>query len=325
MAITNGGLPREEVAKAAPYKVSNSEIQTFKDCRRKWYFGYYRRLKPKATKVTGPLALGSRVHEALDRHYSTGIDLLVSYAELVEEDKVKAEENWLSVDELLSEAELGRIMLEGYLEWVAEEGIDSELEMISTEEILSMPMLNGTVELQGKLDMRVRRKADGVRMFRDFKTTANFSDIENTAQINEQILTYMLLERAQNKGEERSEGGLFTMLKKVKRTANAKPPFYRQFEVRHNEFTLRNFWQHINGVVGDLMKVKNSLDVGTSHQFVAYPRPSRDCTWKCQFYSICPMADDGSGMEDAIEELYVAGDPYDYYANGKDLDKKGSE
>jgi len=68
------------------------------------------------------------------------------------------------------EAELGRIMLDGYLEWVEEEGIDSELEMISTEEIISMPMFNGEIELQGKLDMRVRRKADGVRMFRDFKT-----------------------------------------------------------------------------------------------------------------------------------------------------------
>lgn len=319
MAITNNALPPQA------YKVSNSEIQTFKDCRRKWWFGYYRRLKPKATKLTGALPLGTRVHEALDQHYTTGVDLLEAYSALLEGDRVVAAEQWLDMAELESEGELGRIMLEGYRDWIEDEGIDAELEMISTEEILSMPMLDGEVELQGKLDMRVRRKIDGVRMFRDFKTTANFSDIENTAQINEQILTYMLLERAQNQGGERSEGGIFTMLKKVKRSANAKPPFYKQFEVRHNEFTLRAFWQHINGVVLDLLNTKKALDAGSSHHYVAYPRPSRDCTWKCQFYAICQMVDDGSGAEDAIKELYRVGDPYDYYANGKDDKKEGSE
>lgn len=317
MAITNNGLPSQA------YKVSNSEIQTFKDCRRKWWFGYYRRLKPKAIKLTGPLPLGTRVHEALDRHYTTGADLQTAYAELLEEDREKAALEWLDTAELESEGELGRIMLEGYEQWVADEGIDADLEMISTEEIISMPMFDGEVELQGKLDMRVRRRADGVRMFRDFKTTANFSDIENTAQINEQILTYMLLEAAQNTDGERSEGGIFTMLKKVKRSASAKPPFYKQFEVRHNAFTLRAFWQHIHGVVGDLMNVKKALDSGADHHFVAYPRPSRDCTWKCQFFAVCQMVDDGSGAEDAIKELYRVGDPYDYYANGKDDKKEG--
>ena len=321
MAITNNGLAPDA------YKVSNSELQTFKDCRRKWYFAYYLRLKPKANKVTGPLALGSRIHEALDQHYSTGVDLLGSYKALLETDKALALAEWSNVnmEEFDSEGELGRIMLEGYEEWTAEEGIDVELELVSTEEILSMPLYNGAVELQGKLDMRVRRKVDGVRMFRDYKTTKRFGDIEETAQINEQILTYMLLEAAQNRDGERSEGGIFTMLKKVKRTATAKPPFYKQFEVRHNQFTLRNFWQHINGVVGDLMRTKDALDKGVSHQFVAYPRPSRDCTWKCNFYSICGMTDDGSAVDEAIEEHFERHDPYDYYANGKDFTEKGNE
>lgn len=317
MTITNGGLQPDA------YKVSNSEIQTFKDCRRRWYLGYYRRLKPKTVKMTGPLVLGTRVHEALDRHYTSGVDLLETYHELLETDKQIAEENWLDVAAVESEGELGRIMLEGYQEWMADEGIDADLEMISTEEILSMPMMDGAVELQGKLDMRVRRKSDGVRMFRDFKTTANFADIENTAQINEQILTYMLLERSKNTPEDsRSEGGIFTMLKKVKRGASAKPPFYRQFEVRHNEFTMRNFWYQISGVIRDLMSVKTALDEGTTHHYVAWKRPSRDCTWKCPFFSVCQMMDDGSGAEDAIKELFTESDPYDYYGNGKDLQEK---
>jgi RecB family exonuclease len=311
----------------APYTLSNSEIQVFKDCRRKWWLNYYRRLQPKQKDYTGALALGSRIHEALDQYYSSDgeIGLLEAHAALVKTDMDLLIKEYRDTTDLEAEAELGRIMLEGYLEWMDEEGIDSNLEKISNEEIIQMPLFDGEVILQGKLDMRVRRKNDGVRMFRDFKTVGgSFADFANQAQMNEQILTYMLLESAQNKEPgERSGGGIFTMLKKVKRTANARPPFYEQIEVRHNVFTMRSFWQRIHGTIIDLMGVKKALDAGSDPNFVAYPSPSKDCKWKCQFYTICPMIDDGSAAEAAIEQLYAVSDPYGYY--GKDEEKKGTE
>jgi len=306
-----------------PIRISNSEIQTYKDCRRKWWLSYYRRLQPKTQQMTGALALGSRIHQALDDYYSKGISLLEAHSILVATDRKILEDSFRDTYDLDSEAELGRIMLEGYLQWVEENGIDSELEMISTEEIISMPMLEGRVELQGKIDMRVKRKADGVRMFRDFKTVGgSFTDFGSMAHMNEQILTYMMLETAQNKEGERTEGGIFTMLKKVKRSANARPPFYDQIEVRHNVFALRSFWQRINGVLTDLIKTRDDLDAGADHRYVAYPRPSRDCKWKCQFFTVCPLLDDGSAAEQAISEMFDVGDPYGYYGTEE---KKGSE
>jgi hypothetical protein len=310
-----------------PIRISNSEIQTFKDCRRRWWFSYYRRLKPKQQEFTGALALGSRIHEALDQYYSSDmeLDLLEIHSKLVEADRKILMDAYRDTSDLESEAELGHIMLAGYLEWVEEEGIDVELERISNEEIISMPMFDGRVELQGKLDMRVRRKSDGARMFRDFKTVGgSFTEFGSTAHMNEQILTYMVLEAAQNKNGERSDGGIFTMLKKVKRTANAKPPFYQQIEVRHNIYALRNFWKRLTGAVGDMLNVRDQLDAGADHQIVAYPKPSRDCKWKCQFFSVCPLMDDGSAAEAAIEDSFVAGNPYDYYGNTTE-EKKGSE
>lgn len=307
-----------------PLRISNSELQTFKDCRRKWWLSYYRRLRPRTENKTGALALGSRVHAALDDYYSKGIPLLEAHSSWVEKDRQALIDSMRDTSDLDSEAELGRIMLEGYLDWVEENGIDAELEMISTEEIISMPLFEGKVELQGKIDMRVRRKADGVRMFRDFKTVGgSFTDFTQMAHMNEQILTYMMLETAQNKEGERSEGGIFTMLKKVKRSANARPPFYEQMEVRHNVFALRNFWQRIHGTIADLLNVRQALDEGANHQLAAYPRPSRDCKWKCQFFSVCPLFDDGSAVESAIEDAYVSADPYGYYGNTEE--KKGSE
>lgn len=305
-----------------PLKVSNSELQTFKDCRRRWWLTYYRRLQLRDKQMTGALALGSRIHAALDDYYSKGTPLLEAHAALVEKDRQLLVDGFRDTVDLESEAELGRIMLEGYLQWVEENGIDAELEMISTEQIISAPLLDGQVELQGKLDMRVRRKVDGVRMFRDFKTVGgSFTDFASMAHMNEQILTYMLLEAAQNKEGERSEGGIFTMLRKVKRTANARPPFYDQIEVRHNVFALRSFWNRIHGTIMDLLQVRRGLDDGQDHQVLAYPRPSRDCKWKCQFFAVCPLLDDGSAAEQAISEMYVVDDPYGYYKT----ETKGNE
>lgn len=271
---------------------------------------------------TGPLALGTRIHGALDAHYSTGIDLLEAHAALVEEDRKIIISNLKDTYELDTEADLGRIMLEGYPDWMAENGIDSDLELISTEEKISMPMFGGEVELQGKLDMRVRRRTDGVRLFRDFKTVGtSLTEFAATASMSEQMLTYMILEASQADEAERSEGGLFTLLRKVKRTATAKPPFYDQIEVRHNIFTLRSFWNRIHGTVMDMMRVRTALDAGEAHSSVAYPTPTRDCKWKCTFYSICTMFDDGSAVEEAVSDMYKERDPYAYY----NTERKGSE
>jgi len=303
-------------------RISNSEIQTFKDCRRRWWLTYYRRLQPKYKDTTGALALGTRIHAALDDYYANGTPLLQAHANLVNTEKELLLQDFRDVSELEKEAELGHIMLEGYLQWNEEEGIDADLEMISTEETIVMPMFNGEVELQGKLDMRVRRKADGVRMFRDFKTVGgSLSDFANLAPMNEQILTYMVLEQSKDVNGERSDGGIFTMLKKVRRSAAARPPFYDQIEVRHNIFTLRSFWDRLHGTVTDLMRVRTALDKGEQPSFHAYPSPSRDCKWKCKFYSVCTLVDDGSAAEQAISEMFVEADPYAYYGE----EKKGNE
>jgi hypothetical protein len=303
-------------------RLSNSELQTFKDCRRRWWFTYYRRLQPKYKDATGALALGTRIHAALDEYYTLGTPLLEAHQKLVNSEKEALLVDFRDVSELEKEAELGHIMLDGYLQWMEEEGIDADLEMISTEETIIAPLFNGEVELQGKLDMRVRRKSDGVRMFRDFKTVGgSLSDFANLAPMNEQIMTYMLLEQSKDKDGERSDGGIFTMLKKVRRSAAARPPFYDQIEVRHNIFTLRSFWDRIHGTIADLMRVRTALDKGENPAFHAYPSPSRDCKWKCKFYSVCTLVDDGSAAEQALSEMFVEADPYAYYGE----EKKGNE
>ena len=66
-------------------------------------------------------------------------------------------------------------------------------------------------------------------------------------------------------------------------------------------------------VIRDINDVTARLDAGESHLTAAYPRPNKDCSWKCEFFPVCPLFDDGSRAEDMIQSLYVVGDPLDRY------------
>lgn len=299
-----------------PMLVSNSTIQTFKRCRRKWMLTYIDKLTKREETYVGPLPLGSRLHEAIEHYYKGEGAILDIWARLCTRDRVALLSSDMTADSeeaFDKEAELGRIMLEGFVEWVDTEGIDAGIEIVSNEERLSALVLDGRVELQAKIDMRVKRRSDGVMMVRDFKSAASIDDLTRSMFTNEQLLTYMVIENIIRSEGERCDGGELLILKKVKRSARAKPPFYERAQVFHNTTTLNNFWFRLAGVLTDMLYVRDQLRAGVDHRFVAYPRPTRDCAWDCPFITICPMFDDGSAVDRAITDLYRVADPYEYY------------
>jgi hypothetical protein len=294
--------------------ISNSEIQTFKSCRRRWWLAYYRGLRPKATKKVGPLALGTRIHAALEGYYSDNLDLVEEYTRLTNLERVSLVATEQDTAKFDGEAELGRIMLEGYINWLEETGADSGLEIVGAEKKVSSLLFDGKVELRGKLDLRVKRKIDGVRLFMDHKSLAAFDSITRTAHMSEQGKMYQLLEMLTTKEEdERCDGLIYNMLRKVKRSANARPPFYERLEVHWNKKTMNAFWTSLHGVITEMMSVRSQLDQGADHTYVAYPSPSQDCTWRCEFFQVCPLFDDGSAAEEFIEAFFDQGSPYDRY------------
>lgn len=294
--------------------VSNSEIQCYKSCRRKWWLAYYRGLKPQRTKMTGPLVLGTRVHGALESYYEFGISPVDEYLRLLNVERDAMLDLGLDTSTFDDEGDLGRIMLEGYLEWLEETGADSQLEVVGAEKAVAVPLLGGRVELKGKLDLRVRRKIDNVRLFVDHKTLANFDSITRTAHMSEQGMMYQLLEMLSTKeGEQRCDGLIYNMLRKVKRSGNARPPFYERLEVHFNKHTMRAFWNRLHGTLNDMLGTREALDNGVHHTIAAYPTPTQDCTWKCEFFAVCPLFDDGSAAEELIATYYTQDDPYQRY------------
>lgn len=155
-------------------ETSNSEIQTYMDCRRRWWLTYHRSLRLKREAPVGPLNLGSRVHRALEEGYSSPgreAEMRRVLAESIERDYPLAEELGV-LDEFEKECELAVVMLEGFVDWASEEGLDAGWEVVHKEQIVRAPRMDfgGTpVVLKGKLDQVVRREHDGSLWMRDWK------------------------------------------------------------------------------------------------------------------------------------------------------------
>ena len=213
-------------------RISNSEIQTFKRCKRKWWFNYYLRLKPALEVYTGPSSIGNRVHSALEQYYN-----MLYYGETTENaigdslgthdsdvSHVIAERGWQDGDPDLkkfeSEAELTRLMLEGYFEWLQETGADEGLEVVSVERPVTWA-IDDDIEIMGKLDVRVYRQHDGATLGIDHKTTQSLEVPVRTLHMNEQELMYEWLLHKVTYGA-RVDGSLWNFLRKCKRTASAK-------------------------------------------------------------------------------------------------------
>lgn len=304
-----------------PLRVSNSEIQTWKDCRRRWYLTYYRELgiKRSADSPVGARQLGTRIHIALCALYEDHADPVKVVNEVYAEDEKIFGDDPAKIEDLRKEQDLAKAMLEGYVQWLQDEGPDQDIELVAAETVIEVPSGIKGVTLRGKLDQRVVRKSDSARLFLDHKTVGDLTTPARTLPLDEQMKFYHLLEKLdamyKTGGDPawRTDGGLYNMLRKVKRTATAKPPFYGRVEVRHNDAVMRSTWARVHKVIEEIVTTREALDAGADHQYMVPPRPSRDCTWKCDFFSVCPMMDDGSNVEGLLNEYFTHVDPHERY------------
>lgn len=331
-----------------PRYYTNSEFAVMRDCARKWYLQHYKQVARINERISETTETGNGVHYACQHYYNTGgkmdiVALVVQYfaekrasqiALLEHDEDGKVNENAslivTSNIEALDKAEaFAKIMVEGYVEWLEEEGADSYLTFISAEEEVQVAFpadgfpKDGIEQpiLLAKLDARFQDQRTDARVFMDHKTVQNFPDREKWAHLDPQFYYYslidyltLLLEFEQDEAQSRwTDGGIINMIRKVKRTGSAKPPFYKRIEVRKSMIELQNFYMRCAGEITRIQQTELALDAGTDHHYVCPPSPSRDCDWKCQYMQLCAMMDDGSDNEGYMQNVMTERNPLERY------------
>lgn len=309
---------------------SNSELSTFTQCPRRWWLAYWRGLTPKVQSPLGPLAIGDRIHRALRYYYVpttlSAIDPRESIETIIASDWKKIERRFTPGDPQLDalkakftqESNLERVMLEGYVEWITSSGIDEYLTVIGSEMYAESEFDvddETPVKLIGKIDTRVSRTSDGMHLFLDHKTVANFTGPRATLHMNTQMLHYhIIMNRMTQDAGAHCAGALYNMLRKTMRSNRSRPPYFDRVEVRFNEHTLRSYEQRLRVIIRQILDIESKLRDGVDFKDIIHHNPTSDCAWKCQFFSVCPMHDDSKSYPEAmLAEYYVKHDVYDYY------------
>lgn len=320
-------------------RISNSEIQSFKSCRRQWWLAWYRGLRFNYEVPIEKKHNGDRIHRALQPWYVPEgvprVDPREALEDAIREDRgayneylnasgrgdsAEDTDEWVKLVKL---NDLERIMIEGYMEWVEAEHVDENLEIVASETYLEVPIPGFALDVRavGKIDVRARFISNGQRVFIDHKT-ADVAPKLDDLERNEQMQYYELLEYL-TPGEEACTGALYNVLRRVKRTARAKPPFYERHLITHNRHRRNAFYRRTIATVREMLAVEAALDDGVDPLDIIHMRPSRDCGWQCSFAAICTMFDDGSRVEDLLAHHYVVGDPLHYYGDIIDKTRNG--
>jgi len=312
--------------------ISNSEIQKFDRCRRAWYLSYYLGASPAEPEIVGNGILGTRVHAALEGMDGYGLDplavLAILYSQALEEHP-----DWQA--DINAEWDMARIMVEGYVEWAAETGADASLRTVAVEQEVCVPFprLPG-VTLRARLDRVVLDEETGLLSFLDNKTAATFEKHEHL-ETDPQFLFYAVVQRlAKTPASPQVDGGIVRTLRRVKRTAASKPPYYATDSFRYSPERIEAAELRIAAICREIMSARHELDhvyryysgdletVNRVQRSELYPSQAfGGCkSWECPFVTLCPMMDDGSDWPGVIRDSghWKQQDPYAYNAEQAD-------
>jgi len=292
--------------------ITNSELQAFKQCKRQWYLGYYRRLgKRRQDGSERAATTGTLVHDSLEAYYK---DPNRDASQVIQAFRMR---RTTDPDAATYEKEyaLADAMIEGYFEWLAETGADQGLDIYAVESKITCPAPSPFDEqgvvLLGKLDLIASR--NDILYVLDHKTVQGFSDIISMLPMNEQSRHYAVIQR-RNNPDRPIQGSIWNMLRKVKRSGRSKPPYFLRHEIEWSDAQLGIFWRRLHGEITELLRLEAMLNDGADHHAVAYPSPSTDCSWRCPFYAVCPHMDDPrTDSEMLIDVMYVQWNPLERY------------
>jgi len=305
-------------------QTSYSDMQRFMSCPRSWYFGTYRRLRRRDEPPVGPLPFGARIHTALElwEEDEGRTDIKIIWDTLMMYEYEKAAGGF--TDGLDKENKLGRAMLEGYAEWSTSEAADWETLGIEAQlkEVVTLEVDGVVVDIlvRGKLDRRSRRLSDGAIFINDYKTVGNFGEPTILGlEMSPQGRLYMLLEASSDRNDPWVAGIVYTLLRKVLRTAAAKPPFYKRLVIPISHMDLMAYRFRLIGILNNMIRAKRDLDSGMDHRIATPFHPSWQCA-TCPFKLPCAeyQATGKAAAENMLEDLYVVGDPFERYTDDRE-------
>lgn len=305
--------------KDTPIVITHSDLKNFLSCRRKWYYDYVLDYRPPE-KLTGPLALGTRVHAALEAYYKGETDDPVAWIDQKGKEDLEAldynsnTKPW-DYDNMYDDMIIGRNCMNLYMDWLTETGADDNYRVVSVEEKVEAPILDGRAVLRGKVDILVEDVASGLLCVNDFKTTADWGGgLREQLERSYQHWCYLI--GMQHQYPDRNvECAQYTVLRKVKKIpakVSESSPLISRFAVPATRRNIGTKRAQIERIAAEMVYLRDQEDPA-----MFYPSPGDPCKW-CPYKAPCEIADESTEASLALlgNGGYVQGTRYARYETG---------
>jgi len=285
-------------------RIRQSEFTKFQRCPRSWALTYGRDLVPLSEGPRMPAFsrdCGSATHRGAEVIHNGGslteaLSAVEGYVEemrsmrnpdpLVPVSKVDTPE-WEKVQRYA----LG--MVEMYSEWLEDTGHDAGFETLGVELDWEVPIPGLDAVAYGAIDLYGRDALRGGTTVDDLKTVDGFSNPPMAADF--QLRTYAWA-MWRTTGEVPVAAG-HRMIKRVLMGGTAKGPKIMYAPIHIDEMILRKHEEVL------IVRAKAILEARSFEMEDArlYPVANKDCSWDCNFRSVCPMIDEEDDWESVLE------------------------
>lgn len=294
--------------------VSYSQLNTWRRCRRRWYFSYVEQLHSPGFSPS--LWLGSGVHEALANYYMSVTRepeiLLSSFAMWAAEERERIQEE-IATSILLPQVlfdldksfNLGMGMLDYYGQHAPD--LDKDFYVLQTEQEFNLPIgithfveqedgdiIEEEITYKGRIDGVIKMKDTGKLYLLEHKTAKDFN--EKKLILDQQATSYMWAAE-QLTGLEIS-GVYYNILRKQLNSSRVKKPLIYRLAVDRSRAAIDGFQEHVKMIVKDMQYA--------AQEDLYYHTPSEDCTF-CSYFTPCSMIQDAADPTEYIREFYKTG------------------
>lgn len=287
----------------SPLVLTHSDLMSFMRCRRlfKWSVVDDWTL-PEPDH--GALALGSRVHAAVEAHHRDGVDPVDAHTSLAQEARARTDEAPQFVrDRLEGDILVGTNCALAYRRWMLDEQPYKDWDVIGIERTVETPMLGGRIILRGKIDLLLQGTGvnAGQIMLDDLKTSAP-TRIDATQNLTLRSYQHAIYgwTLGQQDGIEVTKAR-YVILKKVRDLSRTAEPVV-VVTVPVLRRTTRTSMMYIERVLTEMEALirKDSPEMW-------YPYPQDSCSW-CDYRNPCLLATEGRGSENqALADQYQHG------------------
>lgn len=294
---------------SAPLVVTYSDITNFLKCRRLWYWNYVLDYN-KPESLVGPLALGTRVHKALDTYYRDDEDPVYEFDALAETDLQTLEDSdcppW-DIDALKKDNLIGRNCVEAHQDWLEEEGEDYNFAVFAVEKVVEAPMLDGQVILKGKADVIFKERDTGFLCISDHKTTSAItSSLREELERSWQHYIYLIC-AAETYPDEIIYRSMYTVMKKFITAPKTNTPVVARWRVPGTSMSISHRKLQLEAILRDMLE---AYETGSS-----YPSPQMGCSW-CNYRHPCEVIDERPGTEvHILDREFIKGTKHARYGS----------